>query len=284
MSQPEQGGSAQCDKDMSASKSGSMLRLNQEGSADWQDQGDSDSEVSENDFLTKGAFLLTPSHELSMDKAATICEKMNFRGAFSLTKTATGILFKFSNIEDFQAVYKKGFHKVTGARFYKKVAIPCRPAKIFTVYVLDVPEELPEDDIRHALYKYRSIVEVTRLPLNTGTVLKAINDKLKSDAQNLNEPATIYTGPPVIRVTLASVEETSMLLSRGLDFYGATYFPTETPHPAAQPLAKYKNNRWIELASIGAGQRVRDLLPVFDNAGFNKLPPPASRVIKPQRN
>lgn len=45
----------------------------------------------------------------------------SFRGAFSLTKTATGILFKFSNIEDYQAVYKKGFHKVTGARFYKKV-------------------------------------------------------------------------------------------------------------------------------------------------------------------
>lgn len=125
-------------------------------------------------------------------------------GMFSLTKTATGILFKFSNIDDFQAVYKKGFHKVTGARFYKKVlifrytkrarslfrillpsplnttfriherqvAIPCRPAKTFTVYVLDVPEELPEEDIRHALYKYRSIVEVTRLPLNTATVRK----------------------------------------------------------------------------------------------------------------
>ena len=59
---------------------------------------------------------------------------------------------------------------MTGARFYKKIAIPCRPAKTFTVYVLDVPEELPEDDVRHALYKYRSIVEVTRLPLNTGTV------------------------------------------------------------------------------------------------------------------
>lgn len=75
-------------------------------------------------------------------------------------------------------------------------------------------------------------------------LVKAINDKLKSDAHTQNEPATIYTGPPVIRVTLASVEETSTLLSRGLDFYGATYFPTETPHPAAQPLAKYKNNRW----------------------------------------
>ncbi|CAK9827429.1 hypothetical protein ANTRET_LOCUS5123 [Anthophora retusa] len=286
MSQKGQDSSATCGNDMSTSKSSSLLRLNQEcrrASADWQDQ-DTDSEISESDFLTKGAFLLTPSHELSIEKAATICEKMNFRGAFSLTKTATGILFKFSNIDDFQAVYKKGFHKVTGARFYKKVAIPCRPAKTFTVYVLDVPEELPEEDIRHALYKYRSIVEITRLPLNTGTVLKAINDKLKSDAHNQNEPATIYTGPPVIRVTLASVEETSTLLSRGLDFYGATYFPTETPHPAAQPLAKYKNNRWFELAAIGAGQRVRDLLPVFDNAGFNKLPPPASRLIKPQKN
>lgn len=50
----------------------------------------------------------------------TLCY-MIYRGAFSLTKTATGILFKFSNIEDFQAVFKKGFHKVTGARFYKKV-------------------------------------------------------------------------------------------------------------------------------------------------------------------
>lgn len=54
----------------------------------------------------------------------------------------------------------------------RQVAIPCRPAKTFTVYVLDVPEELPEEDIRHALYKYRSIVEVTRLPLNTATVRK----------------------------------------------------------------------------------------------------------------
>ncbi|XP_015597417.1 uncharacterized protein LOC107268800 isoform X2 [Cephus cinctus] len=266
MSQNESNVSASHEKDMSTSKSSSLLRLNQEGRADWQDH-ETDSEISENDFLTKGAFLLTPSHELSMEKAATICEKMNFR-----------------NIEDFQAVYKKGFHKVTGARFYKKVAIPCRPAKTFTVYVLDVPEELPEEDIRHALYKYRSIVEVTRLPLNTGTVLKAINDKVKNDAQNLNEPATIYTGPPVIRVTLASVDETSTLLSRGLDFYGATYFPTETPHPSLQPLTKYKTNKWVDLAAIGTGQRVRDLLPVFDNAGFSKLPPPASRVIKPPRN
>ncbi|XP_044004619.1 uncharacterized protein LOC122849841 isoform X2 [Aphidius gifuensis] len=237
------------DKDMSTSKTNSSLRLNQEDlinpDRDWRDH-DNDSEISENDFLTKGAFLLTPSHELSMEKAATICDKMNFRGPFSLTKTATGILFKFSSIDDYQAVYKKGFHKVTGARFYKKIAIPCRPAKTFTVYVLDVPEEVPEEDIRHALFKYRSIVEVIRLPLNTGTAVKTINDKIKAETQNTNEPPTIYTGPPVIRITLANVEETSMLLGRGLDFYGATYFPTETPNSSTQGFGKYKNSRLDE--------------------------------------
>ena len=152
----------------------------------WNDkqQDDTDSEMSDSgNFLAKGAFLLTPSHELTMDRAALICEKMNFKGCFSLTKTATGILFKFSHPEDYQAVFKKGFHKVTGARFYKKVgvgfstllkdfyllfdfnqvAIPCRPQKTFTLYVNDVPDDLPEEDIRHSLYKLNSVVEVVRL-------------------------------------------------------------------------------------------------------------------------
>lgn len=86
------------------------------------DQDDTDSELSDSEnFLTKGAFLLTPSNELTMDKASAICEKMNFRGPYTLTKTATGILFKFAEMDDYQATFKKGFHKVTGARFYKKV-------------------------------------------------------------------------------------------------------------------------------------------------------------------
>lgn len=86
------------------------------------DQDDTDSELSDSEnFLTKGAFLLTPSNELTMDKASAICEKMNFRGPYTLTKTATGILFKFAEMEDYHATFKKGFHKVTGARFYKKV-------------------------------------------------------------------------------------------------------------------------------------------------------------------
>lgn len=130
-----------------------------------------------------------------MERAALICEKMNFKGCFSLTKTATGILFKFSHPEDYQAVYKKGFHKVTGARFYRKVsiinishtfsneilhiiyfgfllvkvAVPCRPQKTFTLFVLDVPEDLPVDDIRHSLYRFNSVVEVVRLVIHYST-------------------------------------------------------------------------------------------------------------------
>lgn len=98
-----------------------------------------------------------------MERAALICEKMNFKGCFSLTKTATGILFKFSHPEDYQAVFKKGFHKVTGARFYRKVAVPCRPQKTFTLFVLDVPEDVPVEDVRHSLYRFNSVVEVVRL-------------------------------------------------------------------------------------------------------------------------
>lgn len=53
---------------------------------------------------------------------------------------------------------------MTGYR--AQIPIPCRPQKTFTVFVLEVPEEVPEEDIRHALYKFHSVVEVVRL---TGT-------------------------------------------------------------------------------------------------------------------
>lgn len=117
-------------------------------------------------FISSGAFLITPSHELSLERAAMICEKMNFKGCFSLTKTATGILFKFSHPEDYQAVYKKGFHKVTNARFYRKIAVPCRPQKTFTLFVFDIPEDIPIEDVRHSLYRFNSVVEVVRLILH----------------------------------------------------------------------------------------------------------------------
>lgn len=186
-----------------------------------------------------------------MERAALICEKLNFKGCFSLTKTATGILFKFSHPEDYQAVFKKGFHKVTGARFYKKVAIPCRPQKTFTLFVLDVPEELPVDDVRHSLYRFNSVVEVVRLviyyPNEKASSSSAVNNsnsdgpaapslkphipKLPSTKDEQDVAHKKDEPPPPIRITLASLEEYNTLLQSGLDFYGATFFPTEANLP-----------------------------------------------------
>ncbi|GBP65075.1 hypothetical protein EVAR_46869_1 [Eumeta japonica] len=305
---------------------------------------ESESDISDSEhFLTKGAFLLTPSHGLSMEKAATICEKMEFKGCFSLTKTATGILFKFSHVDDYQMVFKKGFHKVTGSRFYRKwidgkgngsselsltrriaaaeavsssvyavrvwyvtgpfscynqdnhsmamsVAIPCRPQKTFTIYVYDVPDDVPEEDVRHALYKYTSVVEVVRLHFSsnpqgdTGTSTpKHVLDKTPPRAITTIDGELVSSMVPkeatsVIRVTLANIEEANILLQNGLDFYGATYFPTELATPA-QAAKLLKPNR-VTGGTVSA--RVRDLLPVFDQAGFTKLAPPASRLMKPR--
>ncbi|XP_020805513.1 uncharacterized protein LOC110181918 [Drosophila serrata] len=293
----------------------------------WADkrEDDSDSEVSSPDnFLTKGAFLLTPSYELSMERAALICEKMSFKGCFSLTKTATGILFKFSHPDDYQAVFKKGFHKVTGARFYRKIAIPCRPRKTFTLYVLDVPEDLPVEDIRHAMYKFDSVVEVVRLHIysslasnaaasaaSVGASSAAGVDKVEGEqiqllhtpTQTLRRAALRSTSksvgsvvgdaiekverperrelpPAVIRITLASMDEYNVLLQNGLNFYDATFFPTDANISLKGAKIDYKR-RMLDGSIPG---RVRELLPVFDAAGFCKLPPPTSKLIKPPRS
>ncbi|XP_052856660.1 uncharacterized protein LOC128264958 isoform X5 [Drosophila gunungcola] len=280
----------------------------------WTDkrEDDSDSEVSSPDnFLTKGAFLLTPSYELSMERAALICEKMAFKGCFSLTKTATGILFKFSHPDDYQAVFKKGFHKVTGARFYRKIAIPCRPRKTFTLYVLDVPEDLPVEDIRHAMYKFDSVVEVVRLHIYSSLASNATNasssavatggsssstggglDKgvegtsksvgsVVGDAiEKAERPERRELPPAVIRITLASMDEYNILLQNGLNFYDATFFPTEANISLKGAKIDYKR-RMLDGSIPG---RVRELLPVFDAAGFCKLPPPTSKLIKPPRS
>ncbi|XP_028178454.1 uncharacterized protein LOC135084291 isoform X2 [Ostrinia nubilalis] len=261
--------------------------------------GESESDISDSEhFLTKGAFLLTPSHGLSMEKASAICEKMEFKGCFSLTKTATGILFKFSSVDDYQMVFKKGFHKVTGSRFYRKIfqvyadwiAIPCRPQKTFTVYVYDVPDEVPEEDVRHALYKFTSVVEVVRLHFtgspregNTGTSTPKPMEKTPPRALTTIDGELVSSMVPkeassVIRVTLANIEEANILLQNGLDFYGATYFPTELATPA-QAAKLIKPSR-VTGGTVSA--RVRDLLPVFDQQGFAKFAPPASRLVKPR--
>lgn len=71
--------------------------------------------------------------------------------------------------------------------------------------------------------------------------------------------------PNPIRVTVASLDEYNQLLQQGLDFYGATYFPTEP----------FKKDQLL----LGSKER---LLPVFDSAGFSRLPPPPSRTLKPR--
>jgi len=92
------------------------------GDGDDDDDDDRLSELSDSGhFLAKGAFLITPSNELNLEKATAICEKMNYKGPYSVTKTATGILFKFAEQEDYHVTFRKGFHKVTNSRFYKKV-------------------------------------------------------------------------------------------------------------------------------------------------------------------
>ncbi|XP_055383152.1 uncharacterized protein LOC129613206 isoform X2 [Condylostylus longicornis] len=210
---------------------------------------DNDSEISDSEtFLAKGAFLLTPSYELSMERAALICEKMSFKGCFSLTKTATGILFKFSHPDDYQAVFKKGFHKVTGARFYKKVAVPCRPQKTFTLYVLDVPEDIPVEDIRHALYKFNSVVEVVRLVVSNVAHKKdqTVNEDGTATPVKDPKPGESLTNkeapPPLIRVTLASLDEFNILLQNGLNFYDATFFPTDANLPVTAGKIVYKRS------------------------------------------
>lgn len=58
----------------------------------------------------------------------------------------------------------------------------------------------------------------------------------QKNAQKLDEQdmANIKDSPPPpIRITLASIDEYNSLLQNGLDFYGATFFPTEANLPNA---------------------------------------------------
>lgn len=53
---------------------------------------------------------------------------------------------------------------------------------------------------------------------------KAITTKVdEADMANKTD-----TPPSPIRITLASLEEYNYLLQNGLDFYGATFFPTDS--------------------------------------------------------
>lgn len=59
-----------------------------------------------------------------------------------------------------------------------------------------------------------------------------INKVAKEDEASGSKEAP----PPPIRITLASLEEYNLLLQNGLDFYGATFFPTDSQLPASGPV------------------------------------------------
>lgn len=57
-----------------------------------------------------------------------------------------------------------------------------------------------------------------------------------------------HPAPPVVRVTLASVEECNVLLHNGLDFYGATFFPVEAASPVIPKKKSLPPNRYFAIA------------------------------------
>lgn len=53
-----------------------------------------------------------------------------------------------------------------------------------------------------------------------------------------------HPAPPVVRITLASMEECNVLLHNGLDFYGATFFPVEAASPLTLKKKPLSSNRY----------------------------------------
>ncbi|XP_052121876.1 uncharacterized protein LOC113204893 isoform X4 [Frankliniella occidentalis] len=180
---------------------------------------------------------------------------------------------------------KSAMMRINQQPSHHQIPIPCRPQKTFTVFVLEVPEEVPEEDIRHALYKFHSVVEVVRL-VGTGgpqqltlqkdssggggaaasskAVEKAVGSTVSGSTVELGSAGP----PPLIRVTLANLDEYNILLQNGLDFYGATFFPTEAASPSGlvrlpgAAARKQQGNRILDVVTA-SGQRVRDLLPLL---------------------
>jgi hypothetical protein len=71
-----------------------------------------------------------------------------------------------------------------------QVAIPCRPQKTFTIFVLEIPEDIPEEDIRHSLYKFHSVVEVIRLPKDSVTGVPSGTGCSTTEKSSLANPGT----------------------------------------------------------------------------------------------
>jgi hypothetical protein len=59
-----------------------------------------------------------------------------------------------------------------------------------------------------------------------------VQPKIDDQDMELKTMLAKDTPPAPIRITLASVEEYNYLLQNGLNFYGATFFPTDATLPA----------------------------------------------------
>lgn len=119
-----------------------------------------------------------------------------------------------------------------------------------------MPDEVPIEDIRHSLYRFNSVVEVVRLLVyynntpadktattgdgTTAATQGGVTQKSQLPSK-LSKPIVPHddeqvllkeTPPPPIRITLAALDEYNCILQNGLDFYGATFFPTEKELPA----------------------------------------------------
>lgn len=81
-------------------------------------------------------------------------------------------------------------------------------------------------------FAVHSIEKLNHYFLLLGTTVAPKTQKVQpkideQDIANVKESA-----PAPIRITLASIDEFNYLLQNGLDFYGATFFPTEANLPA----------------------------------------------------
>lgn len=70
----------------------------------------------------------------------------------------------------------------------------------------------------------------------------------KAGAQKIDEADVankVDTPPSPIRITLASLDEYNYLLQNGLDFYSATFFPTEANLPATAAKIATKKGMYV---------------------------------------
>jgi hypothetical protein len=58
------------------------------------------------------------------------------------------------------------------------------------VFVLEIPEDIPEEDIRHSLYKFHSVVEVIRLPKDAGMGAPSATGSTTTEKSSAANPGT----------------------------------------------------------------------------------------------